>query len=43
MKTVEIGYQLPELKPYMIAWWIDTVKQQHMLSTAPDVNKLVFR
>ena len=43
MKTVEIGYQLPELTPDRIAWWIDTKKQQHMLSTALDVNKLVFR
>jgi NitT/TauT family transport system substrate-binding protein len=43
MKTVEIGYQLPTLTPDMIAWWIDAMKQQHMLSTTPDVNKLVFR
>jgi hypothetical protein len=43
MKTVEIGYLLSELTPDMIAWWIDTMTQQHMLSTAPDVNKLVFR
>ena len=43
MKTVEIGYQLPELTPDMLAWWIDAMKQQHMLSTTPDVNKLVWK
>ena len=43
MKTVEIGYQLPELTPDMIAWWIDAMKQQHMLSTTPDVDKLIFK
>jgi NitT/TauT family transport system substrate-binding protein len=43
MKTVEIGYQLPKLTPEMLAWWIDTMKQQHMLSTTPDVDKLVWK
>lgn len=43
MKGVEIGYQLPELKPEMIAWWIDTMKGQHMLSTSPDVKKLIVQ
>jgi NitT/TauT family transport system substrate-binding protein len=43
MKTVEIGYQLPELTPDMIAWWIDTMKQQRMLSTTPDVSKLIWK
>ncbi|HLI20127.1 MAG TPA: ABC transporter substrate-binding protein [Stellaceae bacterium] len=43
MKSVEIGYQLPELKPEMIAWWIDAMKQQHMLNTTPDVTKLIWK
>jgi NitT/TauT family transport system substrate-binding protein len=43
MKTVEIGYQLPELTPEMIGWWIDAMKQQRMLNSTPDVNKLVVK
>jgi NitT/TauT family transport system substrate-binding protein len=43
MKTVEIGYQLPELTPDMVGWWIDTMKQQRMLSTTPDVAKLIWK
>jgi hypothetical protein len=43
MKNVEIGYQLPELTPDMIAWWGDTMKRQRMLTTTPDVTKLVWK
>lgn len=43
MKNVEIGFQQPVLTPESIAWWIDTMKQQHMLSTTPDVAKLIWK
>ena len=43
MKSVEIGYQQPQLAPEMIAWWIDTMKRQRMLSTTPDVSKLIWK
>jgi hypothetical protein len=40
---MEIGYQLPELTPDMIRWWVDTMKRQRMLTTTPDVTKLVWK
>ena len=43
MKSVEIGYQQPALTPESIAWWIDTMKGQHMMSTSPDVKKLIIQ
>jgi NitT/TauT family transport system substrate-binding protein len=43
MKTVAIGYQQPILTPESIAWWIDTMKQQHMLNSTPDVAKLIWK
>lgn len=43
MKNVEIGFQQPALTPESIAWWIDTMKQQHMLNSTPDVSKLIWK
>jgi NitT/TauT family transport system substrate-binding protein len=31
----------PELKGSDLAWWVETMKQQDMLQSAPDLNKLV--
>jgi NitT/TauT family transport system substrate-binding protein len=43
MKTIQIGLQLPELTPDMIAWWIDAMKRQGMLNGTPDVAKLIWK
>lgn len=43
MATIQIGYQRPELTPDQISWWIDAMKQQHMLSSTPDVAKLIWK
>jgi NitT/TauT family transport system substrate-binding protein len=43
MKNVEIGFQQPKLTTESIAWWIDTMKRQGMMSTTPDVSKLIWK
>lgn len=43
MATIEIGYQQPVLAPDQISWWIDAMKQQHMITTTPDVAKLIWK
>lgn len=44
IKTIEIGNQVPELTPDAIGWWIDVMKRQKMLATAPDdVARLIWK
>ncbi len=43
MKTIEISDQVPTLEPDQLAWWIDLMKQQHMLNTTPDVRELILK
>lgn len=43
MKTIEISDQVPALEPDQLAWWIDVMKRQNMLSTTPDVSELILK
>ncbi len=43
MKNIEISEQEPKLETEQVAWWVDVMKKQKMLTTSPDVAKLIVK
>jgi NitT/TauT family transport system substrate-binding protein len=41
LKTIKIGVQDPNLTEAQLAWWVDVMEQQGMLSTKIDVKKII--
>jgi NitT/TauT family transport system substrate-binding protein len=37
------NYSEPALKADQLAWWIDVMKQQGMLQTSPDLNRMILK
>lgn len=43
MKTIEITPQVLDLQPKELAWWVDVMKRQHMLTKDIDANSLLIK
>jgi NitT/TauT family transport system substrate-binding protein len=41
LKTIKIGVQDPNLTEAQLAWWVDVMEKQGMLSTKIDVKKII--
>jgi NitT/TauT family transport system substrate-binding protein len=41
LKTIKIGVQEPNLTTAQLAWWVDVMEKQGMLSTKIDVKKII--
>jgi NitT/TauT family transport system substrate-binding protein len=41
LKTIKIGVQDPKLTTAQLAWWVDVMEKQGMLSTKIDVKKII--
>jgi NitT/TauT family transport system substrate-binding protein len=43
LKTIKIGVQDPNLTEAQLAWWVDVMEKQGMLSTKIDVKKIIVQ